>query len=367
MPDLGVLDRAHGVRRTPRMSPAIGTSEGRIPWGQIVLLSYASILTLALTWLFWTGRIPRAAAPEPPAAEKPAAESSVAARTGTPAPDSRLLRSRRRTSRPSASPSGSATWRSRRSRSRPVPVDLVRTIDSRGRRREGDCLVLRLRPGEPSKDQTFPPWIEPRTGARSSGRSTRISRRPRGGGSACSRWRWTANGRSSARIPGPRAGRIGADVHRGRAGLGEPPGRRDDLAGPPADRRLPQRHAGGEVHQGARSAGPRDDRGVAKNDAVRDPALSPTERRSRPSHAGSTGAVGAIGLPAGVGSAAWRESAARAPSCGAPRSSRRSLEFLVLIGRPLRGEFEPVDAIEELHELAESLLAEELRQPLVGG
>jgi hypothetical protein len=36
-------------------------------------------------------------------------------------------------------------------------VDLIRTIDSKARRREADCLVLRLDLKNLSKDQTFPP------------------------------------------------------------------------------------------------------------------------------------------------------------------------------------------------------------------
>ena len=47
MPDLGVLDR--GVGSTASDVAGDRYHEGTIPWGQIVLLSYASILTLALT------------------------------------------------------------------------------------------------------------------------------------------------------------------------------------------------------------------------------------------------------------------------------------------------------------------------------
>ena len=41
-------------------------AESRIPWALLVLMSYSSAVTLALTWVLWTGRSFRSA--ESPAA-----------------------------------------------------------------------------------------------------------------------------------------------------------------------------------------------------------------------------------------------------------------------------------------------------------
>jgi hypothetical protein len=157
MPDLGVLDRGAGSADSDIAGDRY--QDGTIPWGQIVLLSYASILTMALMWLLWTGRIPRAAAPEPPPADKPTAEAAVEAvpRLAQPSADTP----------PPPLPPENIT-----SLGKPIrlgdlqvtplsvearPVELVRTIDSEARRREADCLVLHLGLVNLSKDQTFPP------------------------------------------------------------------------------------------------------------------------------------------------------------------------------------------------------------------
>ena len=128
---------------------------GGIPWGQIVLLSYASVLTLALSWLLWTGRIPRAAAPEAAPIEKPAAES--AHRPAPPASDAP----------PPPLPPENLTTLGKPIRLGDLqvtplsvearPVELVRTIDSNDHRREDDCLVLRLRLANLSRDLPLSP------------------------------------------------------------------------------------------------------------------------------------------------------------------------------------------------------------------
>jgi hypothetical protein len=153
MPDLGVVERRTGS--TDSDVAADRYHEGRIPWGQIVLLSYASILTLALIWLLGTGRIPGASAPEPPAAEKPAPEPALS--PAQPDPDAE----------PPPLPPENVTTLGKLIRLGDLevmplsvearPVELVHTIRSRARRREADCLVLRLRLTNRSKDQTYSP------------------------------------------------------------------------------------------------------------------------------------------------------------------------------------------------------------------
>jgi hypothetical protein len=128
---------------------------GKVPWGQIALLAYSSILTLALIWLLWTGRIPKTGSPESSAPEKPVPEAGPAPAPppsdapAPPIPAENLARL-------------GQTIRLGDLEVTPVaiearPVDLVRTIDSGGRKREEDCLVLRLRLANRSKDQVFPP------------------------------------------------------------------------------------------------------------------------------------------------------------------------------------------------------------------
>jgi hypothetical protein len=153
MPDLGVVERRTGS--TDSDVAADRYREGHIPWGQIVLLSYATILTLALIWLLWTGRMPRAAAPEPPAAEKSAAEPVLS----PPQPDPDTV--------PPPLPPENITTLGKLIRFGDLevtplsvearPVELVHTIRARARRREADCLVLRLRLTNRSKDQTYSP------------------------------------------------------------------------------------------------------------------------------------------------------------------------------------------------------------------
>jgi hypothetical protein len=151
--DLGVVDRR------PQAGDATAEEgpqpDGSIPWGQVLLLSYSSALTLALIWMFWTGRIPMAAAPAPGTAEKPAAESpprsaaTDADASPPPVPRENLANIGQtvRIGDLEVTPMAIEA----------VPVELVRTIDPDKRRRERDCLVLRLRLRNRSNDQTFTP------------------------------------------------------------------------------------------------------------------------------------------------------------------------------------------------------------------
>jgi hypothetical protein len=158
IPDLGVLERR--TDSTDELVAADRHLEGHIPWGQIVLLSYASILTLALMWLLWSGRVPRPAAPETPAPESAAAEKAAAEAPSRAAPSD------------AESPPPPLPAENVAALGKPIrlgdlqitplsvearTVELVRTIDSRARRRENECLVLQLGFLNLSKNQTFSP------------------------------------------------------------------------------------------------------------------------------------------------------------------------------------------------------------------
>jgi hypothetical protein len=163
MPDEPVLETGmSGLDVLDRDTRSAGSSsgddphlEGHFPWGQIVLLSYASVLTLAMIWLLWPGRVPKAATPEPRAAEKTVEEAPEP--THRPAPDNPP---------PPLPPENIATLNQSVQigdlQVKPLSVeagyvDLVRTIDSRSRRREKDCLILRLELKNLSKDHTIQP------------------------------------------------------------------------------------------------------------------------------------------------------------------------------------------------------------------
>ncbi len=122
-----------------------------------MLLSYSSALTLAMIWMFWTGRIPKAAAPnpEPTAAEKPALESPLRPADPAPSSPSPPLPPENLTTLGKAIRLGDLEVTPLTVLA--VPVELVRTIDPDKRRRERDCLILRLRLLNRSKEQAFTP------------------------------------------------------------------------------------------------------------------------------------------------------------------------------------------------------------------
>jgi hypothetical protein len=157
MPDLGVVDRPAGS--VVPATPEARHPEASIPWGQILLLSYSSVLTLALIWMFGTGRVPRAAAPSSPAEPAPADPSPLesASGPGEPAPESPA---------PPLPPENIAaigkTIRLGDLEVTPMavqagPVELVRAIAPRKRRTEDGCLILRLRLTNRSAQHEFSP------------------------------------------------------------------------------------------------------------------------------------------------------------------------------------------------------------------
>jgi hypothetical protein len=152
-PAIGVLDRR--PQAGDSRDEAEPQHEGRIPWGHVLLLSYSSVLTLALIWIIGSGRIPKAGAPAPAAEEKAAVESPSQA--AEPAEDP---------SPPPLPPENLATIgqtvRLQDLEVTPlaveaVPLELIRAIDPGRRRRERDCLVLRLRLVNRSNNQAFAP------------------------------------------------------------------------------------------------------------------------------------------------------------------------------------------------------------------
>ena len=123
----------------------------------LLLLSYSSIVTLALTWMFWSGRLFRSAEAPPASSSAPAAEP--VAKAPEPVTNPAAL--------PAIPPDNvgelGRTIRIGELEVTPIaivvaPVDLVRSIDPGDwRREEGDSLVLRLRLTNVSTDQVFAP------------------------------------------------------------------------------------------------------------------------------------------------------------------------------------------------------------------
>lgn len=147
-----------GIERTAGDS-VDGESHGDapIPWGQIALLSYASVLTFALIWLIGTGRILRPdAMPTPPvASESPAPEplrhpvDPIESAPSPPIPPENLTRLGRslRIGEIEVTPLEIEAG----------PVELIHAIGRGTSRREDDCLILWLRLANRSTNHTFSP------------------------------------------------------------------------------------------------------------------------------------------------------------------------------------------------------------------
>ena len=196
IPDLGVLDRPQEARDAPDEKES--HTEGRVPWGQVLLLSYSSALTLALIWMFWTGRIPKpggaaSSAVDSPAAESPLQPTDAAAEPSPPPlPPENLTLIDRIVRLGDLEVTPRAIEGAHRGA---VPCDRSRQAAPRGRLPGPPPPVRQSLEGPDVR----PGRSEPRQGARDSGRSIPTSRRPTGRGAGCFPWRWTANGRSPAR------------------------------------------------------------------------------------------------------------------------------------------------------------------------
>jgi hypothetical protein len=151
--------RSEGMRKSREQpgSDDDALAEAGIPWFSLLLLTYSSIVTLALTWLFWSGRLFKTAEAPPPASSQPAVEPV------TKAPEPIKSPAQLPPIPPENVTDLGGTIRIGELEVTPIaivlaPVDLVRAIDSGDwRREEGDSLVLRLRLTNVSKDQVFAP------------------------------------------------------------------------------------------------------------------------------------------------------------------------------------------------------------------
>jgi hypothetical protein len=131
-------------------------SDSRIPWALLVLMSYSSAVTLALTWALWTGRSFRSA--ESPSANTSQTEGESVPKVVNSSPVGVLpplaaenvasLGKMIRIGGVEVTPMGIKVTR----------LDLVRSIEPIRRRREKlASLVLRLRLKNISKNDTFAP------------------------------------------------------------------------------------------------------------------------------------------------------------------------------------------------------------------
>jgi hypothetical protein len=131
-------------------------AEARVPWALLVLLSYASAVTLALTWVLWTGRTSRSADSPPAGASQ--AETESVPKVVNPSPVGKLpplpaenvasLENAVQMGELEVTPLGISVTR----------LDLVRSIDPPDwRREESASLVLRLKLRNISRDHAFAP------------------------------------------------------------------------------------------------------------------------------------------------------------------------------------------------------------------
>jgi hypothetical protein len=130
-------------------------SEPPISWSQILLLSYASSITIALIWMLWTGRWSRSAAPPSATTDQPAIDSSTRLVEPLPALPAVPIPPENRARIGQTIQLGDLEVTPLTVIS--TPVELVRSIEPNKRRREEECLVLRLKFTNVSKEHTFAP------------------------------------------------------------------------------------------------------------------------------------------------------------------------------------------------------------------
>lgn len=152
--ELDVLDAA---KPSAPSTDAAESSETGVPWGQILLLSYSSILTLALIWLLASGRIPSAPQKEQVVdeVEAPAVETTQHDDGPGLPPHSPPIPAENLTTIGKSLILGDLeiTPMSVEASS----VSLVHTLNHDAKRREDDCLTLRLRLHNRSYDRTLMP------------------------------------------------------------------------------------------------------------------------------------------------------------------------------------------------------------------
>lgn len=161
--DQGLFDANDSNRRgTPAPRGAqLGSEddpfvESRLPWALLFLMSYSSAVTLALTWVVWTGRTLRPAGA--PSASTSPADTEPVPRIVSSAPIGALppLPAENLASLGQAVQIGHLEVTPLAIKARPVV--LVRSIDSNDwRREESPSLVVQLRLKNVSSDQEFAP------------------------------------------------------------------------------------------------------------------------------------------------------------------------------------------------------------------
>jgi hypothetical protein len=131
-------------------------AESRVRWSLLLLMSYSSAVTLALTWVLWTGRAIRTADSsssntsqnEAESVSKPADQRPLAALPPLPGENIGSLGKTLRIGDLEVTPVGVVV----------APLNLVRSIKpSKRRREESPSLVLRLKLRNISTDHTFAP------------------------------------------------------------------------------------------------------------------------------------------------------------------------------------------------------------------
>jgi hypothetical protein len=134
-----------------------GLSEPRVSWSQVLLLSYSSAITLAMIWMFWTGRWSSGTAP-PPVSDPSTSDSSsqpvesdpISAPPSIPAENLATLGKTIRLGDLEVTPQSVIA----------APVELMRSIEPDKRRREETSLILQLRLTNVSKEHTFTPLVQ---------------------------------------------------------------------------------------------------------------------------------------------------------------------------------------------------------------
>ena len=150
------VERERAPRAVGGASEDDHLSEARIPWAMVLLMSYASAATLALSWFLWTGRSSRptespaanVSQPEVESVPKIVASSSEEVLPPLPAENVASLGKATRIGSLEVTPLRIVSTR----------LDLVRSISPVKRRREqAASLVLRLRLKNISRQNAFAP------------------------------------------------------------------------------------------------------------------------------------------------------------------------------------------------------------------
>ncbi len=158
----GLVETSESLGQRPRTTRAVGWAwdddrlEPRTPWALLILMTYSSAVTLALTWFVWTGRTARSTESRPADINQTEVESvpkiASASPVGVlpPLPEENVagVGNKIQIGELEVTPLGIAL----------TPLSLVRSIDpSDGKREESASLVLRLKLTNISSAHEFAP------------------------------------------------------------------------------------------------------------------------------------------------------------------------------------------------------------------